>query len=324
MILRSIDAFFFTPSAFKPPVHSLPSKLSPLALPAAGISQHGEGPVWDARLRRLYWVNIVHGQLLWLDENAQKCRALEFPPPLGFVALTDDPGVLVAGLASSLALLHLESGRVEALAQLESPDAPFRCNDGKCDPTGRVWAGTMSTNPDAQPPGSLFSLKPSSPPQRVLRDVGCSNGLAWNMVRREFYFIDSLAHRVDRFRWDPETGDITHRSTLASFPDDHGLPDGMCIDTDGHLWVAFWDGSCVRHIHHETGDTLATIQLPAKRVTSCTFGGPDLATLYITTSHEGLSPSERTAQPLAGSVFSVTPGARGLPADYFHLRTLAS
>jgi len=306
------------------PVHSPASELTPLALLAAGMSQHGEGPVWDARLRRLYWVDIVHGQLHWLDENALQRRTLEVPPPLGFVAPTDDPAILVAGIGSSLALLHLETGRIETLAQLEPADAPLRCNDGKCDPTGRVWAGTMSTQPDAQPPGSLFSLDSSAPLQRVLRDVGCSNGLAWSVTRREFYFIDSLAHRIDRFRWDPDTGNIGDRSTLASFPDDHGLPDGMCIDTDGHLWIAFWDGGCVRRIHHETGATLATIHLPAKRVTSCTFGGTDLATLFITTSHEGLSSSDRAAQPLAGGVFSVTPGPRGLPADLFHLRSLAS
>ena len=304
------------------PVHPPPLDFHPLALPAADISQHGEGPVWDPRLRRLYWVNIVHGQLHWLDENARKRHTLEVPPPLGFVAPTDRPNILVAGIASSLALLHLDTGRIEPLAQLEPPDAPFRCNDGKCDPSGRVWAGTMSTHPDAQPPGSLFSLTSNRAPQRVLRDVGCSNGLAWNVARGEFYFIDSLTHRIDRFRWGPDRASIEHRSTLASFPDDHGLPDGMCIDTDGHLWVAFWDGSCVRRIHHETGATLATIHLPVHRVTSCTFGGPDLATLFITTSHEGLSSSERAAQPLAGSVFSVIPGARGLPADVFQLGSL--
>ncbi len=300
-----------------PTLAAVPHEPEPLALPLSALSELGEGPVWDTRRERLYWVDIVRGNLHWLDRDAKKRNTLELPPPLGFVALTDDPGILVAGVGASLAYVEIASGRLDVFAPLEPAETPLRCNDGKCDPTGRLWAGTMPTGGDGKPLGTLFSLQPGGSPQRVLRDVGCSNGLAWNVARREFTFIDSLTRRIDRFRWDPFSGQIDERSVLASFGEDPSLPDGMCIDAEGHLWVAFWDGGCVRRIHGVTGTTLATISLPAQRVTSCTFGGPDLSTLYITTAHQGFSSAERAGQPLAGSLFSVQPGVRGLPADVF-------
>ena len=291
--------------------------LTPLT--AAGACCLGEGPVWDARLSRLYWVDIVNGRLHWLDVDSDpnEQRTCQLPAPIGFVALTDDPQIVVVGLSATLAFLDLGSSRVEVFARLESSDAPLRCNDGKCDPAGRLWVGTIFHGSGENSPGSLYSVKRDGHVRRRLSGLGCSNGLAWNAPRNAFYFIDSLARRVDRHECDLGHDRLGNAFILVSFSQAAGLPDGMCIDAEGHLWVAFWDGGCVRRIHGKTGEILTILDLPVSRVTSCTFGGADLGTLFITTAFEGLTAEPRAAEPLAGSVFTTRPGVRGTSTDRF-------
>ncbi len=190
----------------------------------------------------------------------------------------------------------------------------MRCNDAKCDPTGRLWVGTMPLDWGPMT-GTLYSLDAADRPVPRLRELGCSNGQAWNPTTRTFFFIETLKRRIERHHWDPATGDIAFERVLLDVPEADGLPDGMSIDTDGHLWVAFWGGGCVRRVHADTGEYLAQVNLPARQVTSCAFGGTQLDTLYITTAHINLSDEERAQQPLAGSVFVTQPGARGLPPD---------
>ena len=150
-----------------------------------------------------------------------------------------------------------------------------------------------------------------------LHELGCSNGLAWNPGTETFYFIETLKRRIERHHWDAATGDISLERVLLDVPEADGMPDGMCIDAEGHLWVAFWNGGCVRRVHADTGEYLAQIDLPAQQVTSCTFGGADLDTLYITTAHINLDDATRAQQPQAGRVFVAQPGVRGRRPDRF-------
>lgn len=294
-----------------------PRPHDPSPLPASGLAELGEGPVWDARLRRLYWVDITQGGLHWLDEGANERETIRLNAPLGFISLTEDPQIVIAGRGASLAWLDVGSAKLTPIVDLEPPEALLRCNDGKPDPRGRLWAGTYASNGSPDIKGSLYSIGHDSRVLKQLDHLGCSNGLAWHLERGELYFIDSPTRRIDRFEWNPDTGDIEGRAPLVSFSEDDGMPDGMCIDAAGHLWVAFWGGACVRRIDGQTGRTLEKIDLPAAQVTSCTFGGPDLATLFVTTASVGLSPEQRAAQPLAGHVFAIRPGVTGLPADRF-------
>jgi sugar lactone lactonase YvrE len=293
------------------------TQLSPAGvLPAAPACVHGEGPVWDARRERLYWVNITAGEIRWLDLPSNRTSHLTLAGPVGFVSLTADRNVLIAGCGAELLRVDLAAEGTRAFARLDGP-AGLRCNDGKCDPTGRLWAGTMPTAADGRPLGALYSIEANGN-IRLRRDhVGCSNGLAWSLERREFYFIDSLARRIDRHAWDPASGDLGPAQTLVAFPAADGLPDGMCRDREGHLWVAFWDGGCVRRFDPATGAETGRIDLPVTRVTSCTFGGADFATLFITTASIGLAPAAQSTSPLAGRIFLAQPGPRGLPADLF-------
>lgn len=298
-----------------PAIHAQP-------LLAAGHAELGESPLWDPRLQRLYWVDIVGERFHWLDEGASKRSSFTLPGPVGFICLTDDLGAVIAGCGTRVVLVHLASQRIETLSELAPTDCGLRCNDGKCDPTGRLWVGTMPMRDDA-PRGELYSLNHDVTVRRHLSGLGCANGLAWNVTWREFYFIDTSTRRIDRHRWDPRDGTISHPQCLASFMNGDGLPDGMCIDDEGHLWAGFWDGGCVRQIDGLTGKVRTIVDLPVARVTSCAFGGRDLDTLFITTAAHGLEPADRASQPLAGCVFAVQPGPRGLPADYFRRHSTA-
>lgn len=293
-----------------------PLLAEPTVLAAGGLGDLSEGPIWDDRLCRLYWVDITAGCVHWLDTGAASRSTWCIGGTLSFVALTKDPERLIAGHNSSLIALKLTTREVAPIAKLEPDGDPLRCNDGKCDPTGRLWAGTMRWGGDAKS-GSLYALDAGGQPARKVTGLAIANGLAWHADRREMYFVDSPTGRIDRFDWDAGTGRIARKSPLAEYGADEGSPDGLTIDAEGQLWVAFWGAGCVRRVDGVTGQTLARIELPVTHVTSCTFGGPGWSTLFITTAAAELTTAERAAQPLAGSVFVVETGVRGLPADRF-------
>lgn len=150
---------------------------------------------------------------------------------------------------------------------------------------------------------------------RVLAGVTISNGLAWTRDAAMMYYIDSPTQRIDAFAYEAETGEIRDRRTVVRIPAELGSPDGMTIDTEGGLWVALWGGNAV---HRYVGSRLdRVIPLPVSRPTSCAFGGPDLDELYVTSAWKGLSPAARRAEPLAGALFRLRPGVRGVLPGVF-------
>lgn len=280
-------------------------------VPSCPAAELGESPVWDERSQRLYWTDITQQRLHWIEGNEP--LALSLPGRVGFVALTDDPATVIAGVGNSLYEVRPLRGE-QRLLGYRATEAAVRCNDGKPDPTGRLWWGTVRDG-DQAGSGSLYSCGRHVNFEQRLTGLGCSNGLAWNVERLEMYFIDSLAHRIDRYGWDPQSGHLSAHEVLAQFTPADGLPDGMCIDAADTLWVAFWGGSCVRQFEPVSGRELSRLELPVSQVTSCTFGGPELRTLYITTARIGLSDAERAAQPLAGRMFQVELDAPGRASD---------
>jgi sugar lactone lactonase YvrE len=189
-----------------------------------------------------------------------------------------------------------------------------RFNDGKCDPAGRFWAGTMALVKGPRPLGRLHRLDADGSMHVMLRDVGTSNGIVWSLDRRTLYFIDTPLRRVDAFDYEDATGGIANRRAVITVPPDLGRPDGSTLDAEGMIWVAMYEGWGVTRWNPRTGELLQTIRLPVARVTSCAFGAPDLDTLYITSARAGLTDEQRAAQPLAGCLFRVKPGVRGVSA----------
>jgi sugar lactone lactonase YvrE len=190
-----------------------------------------------------------------------------------------------------------------------------RMNDGKCDPGGRFWAGTMAfeVTPGA---AALYRLDPDLQVTRVVSGVTLSNGLGWSLDGRQMFYIDSMSHGVDVFDFEPADGSLGERRRLITIAPDEGLPDGMTVDAEGCLWVALHGSGSIRR-YTPDGHVDRVVRVPPTMVTSCAFGGPDLTDLYITTMNLGLSEEARRAQPLAGGLFRCQPGVRGLPAYRF-------
>jgi sugar lactone lactonase YvrE len=239
-------------------------------------------------------------------------RTIDVGSSVGAVALRID-GTLLAALADRLAVLDPDSGALETRLTFESGPRPLRCNDGKPDAAGRFWIGRMGLD-EAPGAGSLLLVEPRGRMTTVLPDLTVPNGIGWSPDGRTMYYVDSAWRQVRAFTFEPSTGELGVRWTLVDFPDDGSVPDGLCVDSEGCLWVARWGAGCVVRVSPD-GLPLDRVDLPVSQPSSCAFGGPDLADLYITSAREGLGPESVARQPLAGSLFRCRPGVRGLPPD---------
>jgi sugar lactone lactonase YvrE len=275
----------------------------------------GEGAIWDARAQRLYWVDIRPGHLHVFNPADGNDGVFEVGQMVGTVVPRARGGVMLA-LEHGFAAFDLTTGRLTPWHDPEEHLPRNRFNDGKCDPAGRFWAGTISLDRE---PGvaSLYCLEPDGQVRRVLQGVTNSNGIAWSLDGATLYYIDTPTQQVTAFDYELASGRIENPRTAISVAPDLGKPDGMTIDAEGMLWIAHWDGGCVGRWDPGTGRLLQTLAVPARRVTSCAFGGPSLEDLYITTARVGLTEAELALTPHAGGLFRARPGVRGVPAFEF-------
>ena len=271
----------------------------------------GEGAIWHAQKQVLYWVDILGHRFWRFDPATGKQEAFEVGQFVGTIVPRRKGGVLLA-LHHGLAAYDLDAKKLTMLCDPEAGNPEVRFNDGKCDPAGRFWAGTMPLEKRG-PFGNLFCLFPDLHCDRMLTDVWCSNGIVWSLDAKTMYYIDTPRGTVDAFDYNLETGAISNRRVAITIPADTGHPDGSTLDADGMLWVAHWGGARVTRWNPRTGKLLATVNVPAKQVTSCVFGGPKLDRLYITTARRGVEMTD----PLAGGLFCVDVGVKGLEAFEF-------
>ena len=281
----------------------------------------GEGALWSAREQALYWVDILGQQLMRWSPARQQQRQWRFEQPLSAVAeRASAPGLLLAlgqGVYTWDPACAHQPPRL--LCALDEP-ASNRCNDGHCDAQGRFWLGTMDFDAQA-PTGALYCIESTGPgqaqAQRRAHGYAVVNGPTWLSDRHTLLFNDTVQGRVLACDVAPETGALGPAHEWWRSTEGEGLPDGMCTDEAGRVWIAHWDGACVSCHEPAHGRLLGRIRLPVQRVTSCAFGGEDLCTLYITTARTGLSAAELAAQPLAGALFSVRLSQAGrLPHRY--------
>lgn len=275
----------------------------------------GEGPLWDHRRRVLYWVDITAGRIHVYDPYTGKDRIIDTGEPVGCVTPRMNGDLLMA-MKNGFASLDVESAVIRRLIDPEKHLPANRFNDGKCDPRGRFWAGTMSLK-GQKGAGSLYCLYPDLTVRTMLSGVTTSNGLAWSADQKKLFYIDTGTGNVSVFAYDAESGDIGHRRKLISIPSNEGKPDGMTIDEAGMLWVAHWGGGRVSRWNPKDGKRIASLEIPAPNVTSCTFGGSHFDELYITTARGPLSDDQLEKYPQAGGLFRAKPGVRGLRQSVF-------
>jgi sugar lactone lactonase YvrE len=275
----------------------------------------GEGPVWDARVGVLHWVDIEGFAVHTFTPATGRDRVVPVGEHVGCVAPRARGGLVVA-LRRGLGVLDPVTGALEHRSVPPGHLPEVRFNDGRTDPEGRLWAGTieLTSRPGA---AALWRLDPDWSLHRMIDGVTISNGLAWSRDASTLYYIDTPTRSVAAFDFDRATGVIANRRVVIRVPEDMGWPDGMTIDAADTLWIAQWDGGCVGAWDPLTGRLLERIELPARRVTSCAFGGSALDELFVTTARTGLDESALASQPLSGGLFRVRPGAVGLPSVEF-------
>ena len=296
----------------------------PVTLPAApepelvldARAELGEGPVWHAATGTLYWVDLFAG----IVHHFQPATGLAGRVVLGeFVGcvVPRERGGLLAATTSGIYHLDPVSGTRTRVSDIEAARPETHFNDGKVDPSGRFWFGSIAIDRTTDTLGDLYSLEPDLTVTRRRSGVDNTNGMDWSPDGRTMYYVDSLTRQVTAFDYDLASGDIANPRPAVTLPEDSGVPDGMTVALDGTLWVAHWGGGRVTRWHPTTGALIRTIPVPANLTTSCAFGGPGLDQLYITTARYGESGPALAAQPHAGGVFRIRTDTRGRPAGVF-------
>ena len=276
----------------------------------------GEGPVWNSSEQSIMWIDVLNGMIHTYHPASKACEIFDAGRMIGAIALRRSGG-LIAAVKDGFAMINTEYGTNVSITDPEIHLPQNRFNDGKCDPAGRFWAGTMSLTEDTGA-GSLYLLEPSLSVSSCIQDVTISNGMAWSMDNKTYYYIDTPTMEVVAYDYDIITGKITNRRVAIKVPQEEGYPDGMTIDTEGMLWIAHWDGWQVARWDPDTGQKLMSIKFPVARVSCCTFGGENFEDLYVTTAKKELSEQELKEQPLAGALFVIKNcGFKGIaPFDF--------
>jgi len=270
-------------------------------------SELGEGPLWSARRAGIFWVDIL-GKRLHFYSLTKGHESWAMPKMSSAVAECED-GQLVIALQDEVVKFNTADGAMVHITLLDTDRPQNRSNDGKCDANGNFWIGTMQHEP-TESCGRLWCVKPSGEKIQVLDDIGIANTLAWDANRNRFYFADSM--RGELYCFDL-TADMmpSNKRIFASAENASWTPDGSTLDTEGYLWNAQWDASrVVRYAPDGAVDRI--IALPVKRPTSCTFGGTDLTTLFITSAR-----SDDPDDALGGALLAVETSHPGFPAALF-------
>ncbi|SMG22285.1 SMP-30/gluconolactonase/LRE family protein [Paenibacillus aquistagni] len=283
-------------------------------------NQIGEGPLWDPVDQCLYWVDITRKRIHHYHPVSGETSCHEVDQYISAIVPTQIRGTFLCAMKDGFYKLDLLTGTKEHIVNPEPNTPNNRFNDGKCDPAGRFFAGTMDMNikPHA---GALYCLDAEHGCKKMLSNITISNGLAWSLDGETMYYIDTASAEIAAYSYDLNSGSLGERRSIAVIPSEEGSPDGMTIDCEGMLWIALWGGGKVIRLNPATGEHMASVTVPASQVASCTFGGENLDELYITTAAAFLSKERLASEPLAGSLFRVKTGVRGVEAHSFAART---
>lgn len=276
----------------------------------------GEGTCWSPRERALWWVDILGHRLLHYTPADGAQREWSFDETISAVAERADAPGLIVTLRRGFAYFDPATGALQRLAEPEPERRSNRFNDGKCDAAGRFWGGTMDLD-CAAPTGALYRFDGQRCERAFDAGFAVTNGPTWSLDGRTMYFNDTARRQVFAIPFDAVDGSLGEPRPFLRFAKDDGFPDGMTTDAAGRLWIAHWGASCVSCHDADDGRELARFVLPVSQVTNVAFGGPGLATLYVSSARTGLGEAQLAAEPLAGGLFAVHTDATGLAANLF-------
>jgi len=272
----------------------------------------GEGAIWDADNLQLLWVDILGHKIHSFSPANGANTSFEIGLDIGTVVNTTS-GLYAYVNENGIGFLNPETGERTEGAKPEKNHHEIRFNDGKCDPRGNFWAGTMAYDCTTGA-GKLYEFDAAGNVKIKIEETTISNGLVWSKDCTKFYFIDSTTYQIHQYDYDIQTGDIQNKKVIATFAKEFGMPDGMTIDSEDYLWVALFDGGKVVRINPANGETVFEVCVPAPKVTSCAFGGKDLDELYITTANYLMNEEALKKYPLSGSLFKAKVPFKGVAA----------
>ena len=270
----------------------------------------GEGPLWVAEENSVYWVDLLAPGVRKLHLDTGKVDIWPMPDLIGWLVTSGTPGAFVAGMRTGVFCLTLDPVVLTPLLDALHDRPCHRLNDGKVAPDGRIWFGTMQEE-GATDTGRLLMLQKGGSLICVDKGYRVSNGPTFSVDGKYLYHADSLRHVV--YRYEITEDGVQNRQVFAEFPADWGMPDGMTTDVEGGIWISHWDGHCVSRFDLD-GKRERVLRLPVSRVTSCVFGGASLDRMFVTSAAQ-----DRHYEPLAGALFEVEPGIRGMAPTAYDL-----
>lgn len=277
----------------------------------------GEAAIWHPGRNSFFWVDLEAGWLYSCSENQQDLQRWQLDAPIGTVVPDESTGLVLA-LPGSLFRFDPDTGLKEKIVSLDQEPETNRSNDGKCDPSGRLWLGTLALD-ESEGAGRLYCIPAHGEPEIRIPRATIPNGIVWTRDKTTMYWIDTPTRQILAFGYEDRTGCLGDARVAVQIPPDLGMPDGMTIDSEDMLWVAHWGGSGVYRWDPRSSALLDKIEVPAPNVTSCAFGGTDYRDMIITTARKGLSADALERFPESGSVYYCVPGVKGVPPNQFKL-----
>lgn len=275
----------------------------------------GDNPLWNARRQRLYWVDVLAPALRWWDPATRAAGRLDLTQITAGLAFDESDRIMALG-EKGLCLLDETHGSLTTLLNPEADREDNRFNIASVDGAGRLWAGTMAVNHEVGK-GSLYSLEPGLVARRRIERVGTPKNVAFDSAGERMYFADTAEQAVFAYEFDAATGDLGERRVFVK-GDASSQPGGITVDEEDHLWVTFLGGWCVRRFAPD-GSLAGECILPIPMPMNCAFGGPDLSTLFITTTWIRMPHGLSAQAPSAGQLLAIHGDVRGRPTPRFRL-----
>lgn len=278
-------------------------------------AQLGEGAFWNYKNKELLWIDIEGKKINRFNPKTNQNIEIKTKSRPGTIVPITNTEAAVA-LEDGIHLIDLDSGSDEVFVNMKVSLQDSRLNDGKCDPSGRLWVGSMHFD-QLKNKANLFCVTSDKTFQKKKDSVTISNGIVWTADKKTMYYIDTPTATIKAYDFDNNSGNISNERVVVNVNESFGFPDGMAIDKEDMLWVAMWNGNAVIRFNPNTGKVIQKIEVPAHNITSCAFGGDNFDELYITSATVDMTAEELIKYPLSGSIFKVKPGVQGVKSTFF-------